>query len=100
MLLQPNTQQTLQDILVRLSIDDDVISKEVRIGFYDVETGKQLLVDTGNGMDLDLPLKLVGDNVFAIEREIKLTDKSEFRNVFHPYNINSKVSSKHGLKSS
>ena len=87
MLLQPNTQQTLQDILVRLTIDDNVISKEVRIGFYDVETGKQLLVDTGDGMDLDLPLKLVGDNVFAIEREIKLTDKSEFRfpDVFHPY---------------
>ena len=78
MLLQPNTQKTLQDILFRLLINDDVIAREIRIGFHDVDTGKQLLVDAGNGMNLELPLKLVGDNLFVIEREIKFTDQSEF----------------------
>ena len=78
MLLQPNTQKALQDILFGLLINDDVIAREILIGFHDVDTGKQLLVDAGNGMNLELPLKLVGDNLFVIEREIKFTDQSEF----------------------
>lgn len=73
-IVQPNSKQTIEDVLVRLLVNDDVISREIRIAFFDQESGKRLLV---NGkLDIELPLKLVGQNVYRIEKEISFSDKS------------------------
>ena len=83
MLLQPNTKHTFEDILVRLLINDDVIAREIRIRFFDEESGRQLLLDEGE--NVELPLKLVGKNVYRIEREIRFIDQSELCYYFLPF---------------
>lgn len=74
--IDPNREDTFEDILVRLQIDDDVVDKEISFRFFDRETGDQLIVDGSGNEGLDLPYKLVGDNMYLVEKKVTFTDQS------------------------
>jgi len=76
--IDSNREYTFEDILVRLQINDDVVEKEIKFRFFDRESGDQLIVDESGNQGLDIPYKLVGENMYLVEKKVDFTDKSRF----------------------
>ena len=74
-IVQPNSKYLLEDILVRLAINDDVIDKEISFQFFDEETGNQLLI--GGKRNLDMSYQLVGENVYRVTKAFDIDENSK-----------------------
>ena len=82
-IVQPNSKYLLEDILVRLAINDDVIAKETSFQFFDEETGNQLLID--GKRNLDLSYQLVGENVYRVTKAFDIEESSKAFSTLYIY---------------